>query len=207
MSRDNSGMDEREYGKLRKSLIDEFRKNLEALDRVWGLSNGTPPPVCGGDELAIAASTSRQRSKGEIAALVLVAIENLPDKFSTRDVEAAIKEATDQPPERSSISHTLKRMEKDGRLAIVVAGKGKRSTVYRKSASVLTAPVLGEQPKLCTDKQRERVIELANTLGISPGDFRRRFMDPKGRPRLAEMESDDVEEMIREAEASIPERV
>jgi hypothetical protein len=116
-------MREPEYRRLKKKIEDEYRDKLKALDMVYRMAAPSNSHDNGNDA---------RQSKGVVRQAVLKSLQSISGDFSAREVENQIK--IDDPTatyNRASISSTLKRMENHS-IVVVLQGKGKRPTSYRK---------------------------------------------------------------------------
>ena len=121
-------MNQREYERLKSQAQAEYRRTIEAIERVWQMSGGaTRKGPTHGD------STTR---KGKIKDAVRQAVAELSGEFSVRDIE---KQIQDDDPElaakikRPSLSSALKRLEADEEIVLVTPGSGKRASTYRRA--------------------------------------------------------------------------
>jgi hypothetical protein len=118
-------MHEREYKRLKRQIQAEYDEKLKALDMVWKMSGGIAPN----------SSKSVRGGKGALLEAVRLALPRLSGEFSVKDVEKQIQ--SDNPTltvKRASLSSTINRLalDKDG-IVLVLKGKGKRPTIYKRS--------------------------------------------------------------------------
>ncbi|HWB08802.1 MAG TPA: hypothetical protein VG826_06250 [Pirellulales bacterium] len=190
-------MNEREYQRLKKHIEDDYRKKLDALEVVWALASGLDGPG-----KAKAEKDDRDEEEGEprgVLASVEAVLVGVPEIFTTKDVESQFGESN--APERSSISHALKRMTREGKLEIAEAGKGQRPTKYRRVVTTEKAP----QPvEMATESDRQEILHLAKATGITPQDFRSQFLDPFGVSRIVELTKEQADSVKEHLEEMVP---
>jgi len=182
-------MNEREYERLKKIIQDDYRKKLEALDIVWRVAVGSSPP---GEKLTTAPnggsaagdSDEPAESRGVIMAAVEDAIYQIEGAFTVKSVAPLVMEILPgtQSPERSSISHALKRLADDGRLEVVQLGRGKRPTTYRRAS-----PPDSDRHRaggdgsdgaiMCNDDQKTRIRDMVRDHGFEVPEFREVVLD------------------------------
>jgi hypothetical protein len=116
-------MNDREYDRLKKQIEEEYRTNLDALERIWKMSkkqSGTSP------------------SNGKRGSLLIAARQAATEKhgtFNLRDIEESIKRHhPDLTVRRPSLSSTLLRLVEDGDLEVVEKGIGRKGSIYRTKA-------------------------------------------------------------------------
>ena len=130
-------MDAKEYNSLCKAIETEYLQSLHAiksayeerrhaLNLVWQLAkdqNGT---------------THETAKHGEVIKCVRAVIRSLSDGFSLRDVESALEEKHPQTlsvTNRKSISSALRRLQKEGFIALLQKGKGKAPSMYMRDGA------------------------------------------------------------------------
>jgi hypothetical protein len=124
----------REYQRLRDQIEDRYRRDLEALERVWQLAGGGEAPTLSADAPADQSGAARF-DHGQVERLVRVTVQKFGDEFTVHQVREYIRR---QRPEfagvpRASISSALRRLAASGRLIVVEQGVGKRPSRYRLS--------------------------------------------------------------------------
>jgi len=140
-------MNEREYRALRRTLDAEYHKNVEALDRVWRLAHldGAPLPtdqsvpqppaeaLPSGEEN----HEARRAGSGDVIAAVREAIEEIEGRFTWVEVSAGLEALnTETAFKRPTINQVLRRLVHERELAVIEKGRGKRASVYQKSAEL-----------------------------------------------------------------------
>ncbi len=118
-------MNDREYGRLKKQIEQEYHANLDALERIWRMSkkqSGSTP------------------SNGKRGSLLVAARQAAAEKhgtFNLRDIEESIKRHNpDLTVRRASLSSTLLRLVEDGDLEVVEKGIGRKASTYRNKPKV-----------------------------------------------------------------------
>lgn len=136
-------MKKAEYQRRRRELVDQLsaaeanveviRRRLDAIDVVWNeVINATDAGQsnidANGEEDALGSLPIR--------ALIDEAIENIGSDFNVAAVNDAIAathpELGMEPLKRSTISGLLSSYVQDGRLELVVEGRGRRPSVFRR---------------------------------------------------------------------------
>jgi|SRR3954452_2765982 hypothetical protein len=132
-------MTEPEYEQLKKHLEEQRRIGLELVERAYeaqmralemirtlqggsgplALPTAVPPP---------APEQSRHRTALEVWNDVCEIFPDLPERFTRRDVCAALG----YEPDRGALYKTLQRLAAEGELAIETTGQGQKPTVYRR---------------------------------------------------------------------------
>ena len=116
-------MTEQEYFDLHNQAKTDYERKLEALNIVFDLSN----------------QTRLRQKNGYLAKLISEAMPGLSDEFTAKDVKSAILTLNPNVKvNRSSLSHSMKKLMDKLNIEIVSVGKGRRGTVYRKT--ILLAP-------------------------------------------------------------------
>jgi hypothetical protein len=129
-----------EYERLKKQIEDDYRRKLDALEVVWQLVAPSGKPSENGD---------RSERTTQFATIIGDLIDRLPEQFTVKDVEAHLEKTQGSPVNRSTVSHTLKRMSVDKqRIRVGQVGTGKRATIYEK---------VGRQNDAMVDEIRELV--------------------------------------------------
>jgi hypothetical protein len=122
-------MHESEYKRLKRKIQAEYDEKMKALDMIWGLSNTVRRKSSNDTE-------TRGVGKGALLQAIREALPKLTGDFSAKDVEKQMKadNATFAATvKRASISSALNRLEEDYKeIVLVVKGRGKRSTTYRR---------------------------------------------------------------------------
>lgn len=118
-------MNEREYNRMKSEIEAEYRRKLDALDLVWKMSNANR----NGTQVA-----NPLIGKGQLLKAVRQALPSIRGDFTLHDIENRIR--VDNPTlaatlKRPSLSSALKRLVKDGVIALVSVGAGKRPSKYR----------------------------------------------------------------------------
>jgi hypothetical protein len=118
-------MHEREYKRLRKTIEDDYRRKLDALDLIWGIAGSANQD---GHE---------PKTRGRSALLKQAIVDVLPGisgSFNQRDIESKITQlhpGIAATLKRASLSTALKRIAESGKIEVVEKGSGKRATVYK----------------------------------------------------------------------------
>ena len=116
-------MNDREYARLKKQIEEEYRANLDALERIWKMSK----------KQGLSAMANSKRGSLLIAARQAIAEKH--GTFNLRDIEESIKRHNpDLPVRRASLSSTLLRLLEDGDLEVVEKGIGRKASIYRYKA-------------------------------------------------------------------------
>jgi hypothetical protein len=123
-------MNQREYDRMKAAITAEYKRKLEALELVWQMAGGSSMNTC--------ASVTVRPRKGELQAAVREAVETLPQGFSVRNVEEAIRVLKPRLEgiKRASLSSALKRLVTAGEIQVVTEGSGKRASTYRKAGDL-----------------------------------------------------------------------
>jgi hypothetical protein len=198
-----------EYERLKKQIEDDYRRKIDALETVWQMVSSTTKTADVGN------------GSSHFAKLISDLIDRLPDSFTVREVEAKLAETPGISVNRSTVSHTLKRMSMEqSKIRISYAGAGKRPTLYERviSSPYRAAPrqtdaVVGElkalvqQRRLSIPKLKLEVLQ--GKYGV---DFVRDLSDGQMSQLRAEImsgaldslaeEQDHTEEGIREQQTS-----
>jgi hypothetical protein len=150
-------MDRAEYTRLREKIEHRYRRDLDALDRVWEMSqDGEPagppaPTVVANSSLplrhvgptthqsngATPAPTSPDKTRMDVISLVRKAIPYMTAaKFDCSDIFDAI--ISDHPDleeklNKSSITSALNRLVDSQEIYLLERGAGKRATVFQKT--------------------------------------------------------------------------
>jgi hypothetical protein len=146
-----------EYERSRERLEEQRRSGVElveaayqaqvhALDLVWMLQGGVGPVALSSPEPAVPAPSSqrppvpveppRRRSSAEVADDVRAAFPRLPERFTRRDVCAALG----YEPDRGALYRILQALTEDALTRVESAGDGQRPTVYRKTGDGSSLP-------------------------------------------------------------------
>lgn len=129
-------MNEREYQRLRRKIVERYNRDLEALDRVRRISDDSDDVDDSGTGAgAGTAAVSSARIVG-LLDVVRTAVWAQSGTFNLRDVIAKIEE---QNPEvgdllvgkSTSVSSALKRLQDENCIEVVQLGSGKRPSIYR----------------------------------------------------------------------------
>jgi hypothetical protein len=148
-------MTREEYDLLKQRIRETYRRDLEALERVWALARNVGPIIPGPspnsplappaqscqaphdvnfDQLPIigmgGTGSSFQASLPEVVRGVLL---NLAERFTVHDVQRAI--ANDHPDlagpsKRPSITSALNRLVETHEITLLQAGRGKRPSLF-----------------------------------------------------------------------------
>jgi DNA-binding transcriptional regulator YhcF (GntR family) len=181
-------MNETEYLRLSRQIESEYKRNLEALDRIWGLSNqGVKPP----DSSSVQLRESAERTpRGEITAIVRRALKQVNGQFTWKGIREAIAAESGMQPNRTTITQALRRLREQGRIVEVEQGRGKLAAVY------LVAKKEAEPQAMASAQLVAQIRELAVKSGYSTERFRSEFM--QGYTKLAEMPSLMAERVLAE---------
>ena len=122
-------MHQREYLRLKKTIEDEYRQKLSALDMVWKMAAA---PTKNGEK----GQQSEGAGRGsETKKAVLEIMPGLVGKFNQNDVLSRIKQANPETAsviKRASLSMALKKICETGDIRLVEKGSGKRPTIYER---------------------------------------------------------------------------
>jgi len=125
-------MNSKEYERLRRQIEDRYREDLQALERIRELSNGTAPVREG------------SASPDGLSEKVKEAVQGLSDDavFSKRTLTVQIRQADPTIPQsvQGAIGGILKRMFDAGEIKLYRRGKGKRASEYSKLNSPVLSP-------------------------------------------------------------------
>jgi hypothetical protein len=142
-------MTQTEYDALKRTIEDAYRRDLQALQRVWELSKSLPPILTSqtatpsitqaapttdySDALDEDDSTSRIDVIGMVKEVVRA---HLSGEFTSTDVADKIEKLHPElgaTLKRSSITSAMNRLVVQELLELVEAGSGKRPSLYRKT--------------------------------------------------------------------------
>ena|SRR3982751_4125534 len=132
-------MTDPEYEQIKKHLEEQRRIGIELVERAYeaqmrslemirtlqgvagpvALPTAAPPP---------APEQSRRRRAREVWDDVCEIFPDLPERFTRRDVCAALG----YEPDRGALYKTLQRLAAEGEIAIEATGQGQKPTVYRR---------------------------------------------------------------------------
>lgn len=152
-------MKEKDYLRLKAKIEADYRKNLEALERIWSMVRGVPPAGHTTPEPSTYSTTAETeshpatmepspaietRAAQGLAKCVRDFVSTKSDAFTIIDVE---KDVISHIPgvRRVSISTALKRLERRGGIIIVEKGSGRRPSRYRR-ADAATPKEVKEEP-------------------------------------------------------------
>lgn len=120
-----SVMHEREYNRLRREIEAEYRKKLDALEMVWGMSNASRRS---GNET----NRTTHARKGALLNIVRSVLPEMQGEFSQRDVLDKVREKNAElDVKRASLSSTLRRLADDKEIDLLELGAGKRPSRYK----------------------------------------------------------------------------
>jgi hypothetical protein len=120
-------MHESEYKRLKRKIQAEYDEKIKALETVWTIS--------GGAKKSPANNSVNNVGKGALRQAVRNALPKLGGDFTAKDVEKQMQvdnSTLAATVKRASISSTLNRLALDKEIVVVLIGKGKRSTTYRR---------------------------------------------------------------------------
>jgi hypothetical protein len=131
-------MDQRDYDKLKSKFEEDFRANMEALNRVFaaaksmnGETKTTTAPDISHDESKEADDSA---SKGVILTAIRGILAKLSDRFTWRDVkDAAESEHPEIEFKDASVRQAVTRLVETEEVKIAEQGRGRRLTAYRRS--------------------------------------------------------------------------
>jgi hypothetical protein len=118
-------MQEREYLRLKRSIEERYRKDLESLERVWELSKDNGG---GGKE-----ESGEGFKRGDLQNAIIRAVEQFPGTFTAEDMHEKIKETEPEigaKAKPTSVSSALTRMD-GNEIEVVERGVGRKPTVYK----------------------------------------------------------------------------
>ena len=127
-------MNEREFLRLANKSYEVYARKIAALEEVWRMSNdgvALPKIETSAKPRKKERTGNGRLQKGILAKVVEEALDQVPQQFTVRQVEEVLKKMSPEiSPNRSSLSHMLKRLHDEKRVRIVEAGRGKRPTMY-----------------------------------------------------------------------------
>jgi hypothetical protein len=123
-------MNRREYIELIRQAEFEYRKKLEAIETVWRMTNGEPPPYTEAEQPALAYG-------GEPISLVDAVRQltyDIEGPFTPGMIGQGLEERFPylESHHPASISNVLRRMADAGELALMQPGSGSQPNVYMK---------------------------------------------------------------------------
>ncbi len=131
-------METQEYERLKQQAKLEYHQRLAAIESVWemaqkmGLTNGIPSTPSGHTNRVYRRRANAGR--GQLLKAVRKAIKAIEEPFT---FESVVNEIQKQSPtitiKRSSLKGTLKKLAEAKALEIVVQGKGRRPTEYKRA--------------------------------------------------------------------------
>jgi hypothetical protein len=137
-----------EYERLKRQAEEDYRKNVEALDRVFRMSqllgevedeetsDNEQPRLRSASLLGIpeSPSTSPERSliaKGDVTRAVNETVRRMRDRFTILDIVQDLGRHQIRI-QKGSIRPVLRKLEQDGVIKIVTQGIGRAPTIYEK---------------------------------------------------------------------------
>lgn len=119
-------MTEKDYLKLRKQIDERYRADVDALNRIWGLSNKVTPPS------ANETKDPKVQIRGHLVQTIREIIPSIPGKFTVHEIERRLIERVPEISiKRTSLSQVLKRLLEDEKIInLVEAGVGRAPSVY-----------------------------------------------------------------------------
>ncbi len=115
-------MNQKDYDRLKRQIEDRYRADLEALERIRELSNGSAP-----------VSDASANPEG-LPDKVKQAVQEMGDEavFTKRTLTNHLRKSDPTIPQsiQSAVGGILKRMKEAGEIRLVRVGKGKRATEY-----------------------------------------------------------------------------
>jgi len=136
-------MTHEEYERLKSKAEEEHRKNLDAIERVFRMSQGIveakPTSIARDDNdhdneekiRGIRNGTLLPVGKGELDRAVKAEIATFPNRFTLLDVVEKLQEKS-IAAKGPSVRSVMKRLEQQGVVVTVRAGVGRRPTLYEK---------------------------------------------------------------------------
>jgi hypothetical protein len=150
----------RERGKLEEKQVvlqaelDHIRRKIEALDVVWNeIFNGSDADQSENTAIeflktAPDAESSGQRNgkpedlaappaaviNGKVGQAIEAAVRQISGDFGVIEVAQLVNLYLEELPERATIAGKLKKLADDGKLELVVQGRGRRPSSYRRIA-------------------------------------------------------------------------
>lgn len=132
-------MTQPEYEQLKTRLEEQRRMGMElverayetqmrALEMVWTMQAGSGPVTVPGPAPP-PPERPRHRMPDEVTRDICAIFPSLPERFSRRDVCAALG----YEPDRGALYKALQKLAAQGDFEIEVIGKGQKGTVYRKT--------------------------------------------------------------------------
>lgn len=131
-----------EYERLKQRADAEHKQNLQAIERVWRMSQGSLDPTVNGSERTLRSrrpQRGRKRGtngarKGALLKAVRTAVKGLHGSFSYQEVsEAVAAQSPRMEIKRSSLKGNLKKLVDAGELEIVVQGQGRRASQFKRT--------------------------------------------------------------------------
>lgn len=129
-------MDYAQYKKLKEDIEKEYRKNLEALERIWNLSkemssNGTGERVILSDP-----------SNTDFTKAVRTVIEGLSSEFTVDEIVQGLRDVFGEKEiKRIQITNTLHRLCRKGEYVIIHKGKGRSPGIFGKKPLTVKSQV------------------------------------------------------------------
>lgn len=128
-------MDYAQYKKLKEDIENEYRKNLDALDRIWNLSKKMSSSESG--ERAILSDLS---GTDNFTKAIRAVIDGLGSEFSVDEIIQGLKDVFGEKEfKRIQITNTLHRLCRKGDYQIVRKGRGRSPGLFGKKAPPLKA--------------------------------------------------------------------
>lgn len=124
----NEGMNEREYNRLKQQLEAEYKRKLEALETVWQFAR----------ESTRETAPAKRDSAGRAGTLMGAIRSVLPYVEGEFDINTIIKLVEERnkdirkPINPTSVSGSLRKLEKANAIMLTEVGAGKRPNRYRK---------------------------------------------------------------------------
>lgn len=156
---DTSGMTQQEYDAIKRKLKEDFRSDLRSLQRIYDLSKSIaqptiPPSPLDTNTTSVQASypapepltegqetpeSDDANSKLDVVGLVKEVLRNFgTEEFTSSDVYQRLVEVYPNAAphlKRASVTSAMNRLEDQGELDLVMAGAGKRPSLFKKTVA------------------------------------------------------------------------
>jgi hypothetical protein len=190
-------MNDAEYLHLRRQIESEYSQNLDALNRVWRLANGSSEPPT--PSLAMTGELRSRSGRGEIMTAIRENLNALSGNFTWKAIRDRLSEARPElPANRTTISQVLRKLTDLGEINEVESGRGKRPAIY-----CTIQPPEGQTdelppPKLATEEQIAEMRSLCTEGGYTVEEFKAEFIYKLGYDKVGKMPRRLVEAVLKD---------
>ncbi len=128
-------MNEREYNRLKQQIEADYKRKLEALELVWQMARETDNAVENREKTAKA---------GTLMGAIRSVLPIVNGEFDINTIISLVEEThpnIKKPINPTSVSGSLKKLERSGRIVLTEAGAGKRPNMYRLSNPAPSIPL------------------------------------------------------------------